>query len=270
MNVFRSLIVMLLAVSVGFAQKLAPIPKPTGYVDDFAQVLTPDGKADIDEICHEVHQKAKAQIFFVTIKSLRGEPIENYSNDLFHQWKIGEKKTDRGILVLLSIDDHKRRIEVGYGLEGILPDAKAGDIGRDMVPALQQSNYDEAARISVTEIASTIAADAKVQLTTVREISDSPAPPPVAAAPPSSGSQGAPGWAIAVLLICFFGIFGLILWAIIRRARGGGGGPGFYDSGSSMGSTSFGGSGGGDSGGSDSFSGGDGGDSGGGGASGDW
>ena len=68
------------------------------------------------------------------------------------------------MLVLLAVDDHKRRIEVGYGLEGILPDGKVGDIGREMVPDLRANDYDGAVTLAVGEMAQVIAADAKVTL----------------------------------------------------------------------------------------------------------
>jgi len=266
MKLLKSLIVMLLVVASGIAEKVTTMPAPTAYVDDYAGVMTDTGKADVEAICRELHEKTRAQIFFVTVRSLEGESIETFSNDLFHKWKIGEKKTDRGILVLLAVADHKRRIEVGYGLEGILPDAKAGDIGREMVPALKASDYDEAARVSVRAIAGVIATDSKVTLDSLATpVAEEGAPQPVAAAPASSEIHSAPLWIAPLIFVFVFGIFGLVIWASIRnRARGGSwvGGSG---------GDSFGGSSGGDSGGSsDSFSGGDGGDSGGGGASGDW
>jgi len=266
MNLLKSLIVMLLLVASGAAEKVVSMPAPTAYVDDYAGVITEAGKTDVEAICREVHEKTKAQIFFVTIRSLEGESIETFSNDLFHKWKIGEQKTDRGILVLLSVQDHKRRIEVGYGLEGILPDARAGDIGRAMVPALKASDYDEAARVGVRAIAAVIATDAKVSLDSLTALpTTDAAPAPVEAAPASSEIKGRFIWILPLFFLCVFGVIGLAIWGTIRNhARTGswGNGPS---------GDSFGGSSGGDSGGgSDSFSGGDGGDSGGGGASGDW
>lgn len=293
MKSLRVLFAALLLVSAAVAEKASTMPAPAGYVDDYAGVMTADGKARIDNICHEVHLKTKAQIFVVTIKSLEGESIDTFANDLFHKWKIGEKKTDRGILVLLAVNDRKRRIEVGFGLEGILPDAKVGGIGREMVPLLKESNYDAAALLAVKSIANTIAQDAKVSLVST---ADSPAPPvenpvpaTVASLPPSSNAGSGGDIAMAIMMVVFFGFFGLIIWAIVRRKHAAyGSAPAYYDPGvntftnygisdpnpsstgifsggsdtSSSGSDSFSSS--------DSFSGGDGGDSGGGGASGDW
>ena len=131
-------VAMFVLVSTSLAEKVATMPAPTAYVDDYAGVMTSQGKTEVEAICREVHDKTKAQIFVVTIKSLEGETVATFANELFHQWKIGEKKTDRGILLLLAIQDHKRWIEVGYGFEGILNDAKVGDIGREMVPSLHR------------------------------------------------------------------------------------------------------------------------------------
>jgi uncharacterized protein len=292
MKSLRAILVVLFVsiASSAMAEKVANMPAPTEYVDDYAGVMTVAGKTRVEAICHEVHLKTKAQIFVVTIKTLEDASIKEFANDLFHKWKIGEKKTDRGILVLFVADHHRWRIEVGYGLEGILPDAEAGRIGRAMDPSIKAGDYDEAAMIGVRPIAAAIAQDANVTLATlsdsapVQPLND--APPSVAAAP-SSSEIGAGSWAIAILFLCFFGVFGLIVWASIRnRRRMIGGGPGYYDT-SSSGPT-FMGYGGSDSSGSsssdssggffssdssssfggDSFSGGDGGDSGGGGADG--
>jgi len=285
MNALRRLGCLLLAMTAGFAaataENVAKMPKPTAYVDDYAGVMTDDGKAQVEAICKEVHDKTKAQIFFVTIKSLDGDTVESFANDLFHNWGIGEKKTDRGVLVLLAIKEHKRRIEVGYGLEGILPDAKAGDIGRDMVPGLQTLEYDQAALTAVKEVAAVIAADSNVALDTVgseqTEHYTGPEEVTEIAPLPPTAWETAGKWVGRSFFLLFLGFWGFIITLSILRKRPGrladgsigwvpitsGGSSssfGSSDSSSSFSSDSS----------SDSFSGGDGGDSGGGGASGDW
>jgi len=271
MKMLRALLVAVLAVGLpGVAETVKTMPAPTGYIDDYAGVLSAEGKADIDAICHDVHQKTKAQIFFVTVKTLDGESVETFANDLYHQWKIGEKKTDRGALVLLAVNDHKWRIEVGYGLEGILPDAEVGRIGRMMVPTLKAEDYDQAARIAVVAVATAIADDAKVEL----DVNTQPvetAPPPAVVGPPPSSESPYFGLIMGCFVVLFFGGLGLFIWITARnRLRYGrtyDPATNTWSSFSSGDSSSFGSS---DSSSSDSFSGGDGGDSGGGGASGDW
>jgi hypothetical protein len=130
---------LLLALSAP-AEPIAKL-KPTDYVNDFAHVLDQNAIAQIDEICREIDQKAHAQIAVVTIHSTDGADIESYAVDLFHQWGVGSKSTDRGVLILYAIDDHRARIEVGYGLEPILPDGKVGGFQREAIPLMRAGNY---------------------------------------------------------------------------------------------------------------------------------
>src|SRR6266581_3749370 len=95
---------------------------PTDYVNDFAHVLDQTTIAQLDNICQQVDQKAHAQIAVVTINSLDGADAASYAVDLFKRWGIGGKSSNRGILILYAIRDHRSRIEAGYGLEPILPD----------------------------------------------------------------------------------------------------------------------------------------------------
>ncbi|HEY1159921.1 MAG TPA: TPM domain-containing protein, partial [Terracidiphilus sp.] len=147
------------------AQRVDDLPKPTDYVSDYAHVLSPEAIARLDRICGELdHSQANAQVAVVTVQTLDGEDAADYANELETKWKMGKKGSDRGVLVLLAVGDHKRRIEVGYGLEGILPDGKLGDIGREMVPQLRANDFDGAVTLAVGEVAQVIAADAKVTL----------------------------------------------------------------------------------------------------------
>ncbi|MGB9122819.1 MAG: TPM domain-containing protein, partial [Candidatus Angelobacter sp.] len=115
--------------------------KPKGYVNDFAGVLDASSSESIRNICQQIDQNAHAQIAIVTIHSLDGADVESYSSDLYKAWGIGPKSSNRGVLILLAINDRKRRIEVGYGLEPILPDGKVGGFGREAVPFLRQNQY---------------------------------------------------------------------------------------------------------------------------------
>src|SRR5947209_6057383 len=149
--------------------------KPTDYVNDFAHVLDQNAVAQMDEICRQIDEKAHAQIAVVTIHTLDGADVESYAVDLFHQWGIGSKSTNRGVLILYAIDDHRARVEVGYGLEPILPDGKVGGFQREAIPLMRSGNYDQALLLVTSRVADVIAQDAGVQLTT------SHLPPPQAA-----------------------------------------------------------------------------------------
>ena len=126
---------------------------PTGYVNDFAHVLNPSTTSQIENICLQIDQKAHAQIALVTINSLDGSDIESYSVDLFHKWGIGDKASNRGVLILYAIRDHRARIEVGYGLEPILPDGKVGSFQREAVPQMRAADYSGALLLVTQRVA---------------------------------------------------------------------------------------------------------------------
>jgi uncharacterized protein len=160
-------VVLLLAPSVPVAaESVGTLPAPTGYVNDFAGVLSPSTKQSVENLCTQVDRQAHAQIAVVTIKTIDGDQsIEEFATALEDKWKVGAKGTDRGVLMLLVMTPRRGRIEVGYGLEGILNDAKVGDIGRSMAPAARQGDYNTAVRLGVSQIAQIIATDAGVTLT---------------------------------------------------------------------------------------------------------
>jgi uncharacterized protein len=118
-----------------------------------------------------VDHQAHAQIAVVTVKSLDADAsgavpsIEEFATALEDKWKVGAKGTDRGVLLIVSLNPRKYRIEVGYGLEGLLNDAKVGDIGREMVPSLRTGDYSQGVSVGVQALAQDIAADAGVTLT---------------------------------------------------------------------------------------------------------
>jgi len=170
---FFFLLLIFGAVGV-FAEQVKDL-KPQGYVNDFAGVLSASAKEKLTALCAEVDRKAGAQIAIVTVSSLGGEPIEQFSIELATQWGIGPKQQARGALILLAPTDRKYRVEVGYGLEPILPDGKVGGFGREMAPLLQRNDYDGAVTLITERIASVIAADRGVTLETA---TGPPAPSP--------------------------------------------------------------------------------------------
>lgn len=262
--VFRLLLTIFLVFPATqlLAEKLEDLPQPTDYVSDWAHVLSADSISQIDQIAAQLdHSQAKAQLAVVTINSLDGDDAFDYATRLYSRLGLGKKGSDRGVLIFLAIQDHKRAIIVGYGLEGILPDGKTGDIGRSVVPMLRTGDYGDAALEEVNQVAQVIAADAKVTL------NEEDAHRPVQRRTHQSG--GAFQLIIIVFVLLFFGgswlfrlLFGL---GLVNSWRGGGwgGGPGPW-----MGGGGFGGGGGGGDGGG--FGGFGGGDTGGGGSSGSW
>lgn len=255
----------------GRAESVDSLPKPTDYVSDFAHVLSPEAIARIDRICSQLdHTQANAQVAVVTVRSLDGDDAADWASRLEDKWKMGKKGSDRGVLILLAVDDHKRRIDVGYGLEGILPDGKVGDIGREMVPYLRRNDFDGAVLLAVGEVGQVIAEDAKVSL------QDSEQGKPVPGVQvPRHHSSPLGGFILLIILMVLFGgswIFRLLFgWGLLSSILGGNRWSGGGWGGGSWGSGGGWGGGGGDSGGGGGgFGGFGGGDFGGGGAGGDW
>ena len=173
--IFVGLIAASLSVFVrsALAERVQDLPKPSDYVNDNAHVLSSDAIALLDRLCGELdHSQANAQVAILTVHSLDGDDAADYANQVEDLWRMGKKGSDRGVLILLAVDEHKYRIDVGYGLEGVLPDGKLGDIGRAMVPYLRAADYDNAVKLAVGQVAQAISGDAKISL------DDAPAPKP--------------------------------------------------------------------------------------------
>jgi uncharacterized protein len=259
------LVLLIVCASAASAEQIKNL-KPQGYVNDFAGVLSAQAKDKLTALCAEVDQKAQAQIAIVTVSSLEDEPIEQFSIDLATTWGIGPKQKDRGVLILLAPNDRKYRIEVGYGLEAILPDGKVGGFGREAVPLLRQSDYSGAVLLMTERVAAVIAADRNFTL-------DSLSGTPLSEQQPYSPVDrlGHLIWVPFVLLFIIFPIFGF-MWRFFsvlerpnryRRSGWGSGGP--WHGGGMWGGGGFSGGGGGGG-----FGGFGGGGFGGGGASGGW
>jgi len=231
-----------------------------GYISDFARVIEPATRAALESYCARVQEVTGAQIAVITLDTLAGEPVEDVANAIFRKWGIGKKGTDEGILLLLVIRDRKMRLEVGYGLEPVIPDGASGSVLRSMAPALRESRYGEAVTEAVYALGSRIAESKGTSID---------------AALPRRARRSAPRVNWPVLL--FGGMF--LLWALGaaggRGGRGGSGGSLLAGMiiGNMLGRSLGGRGGGGGFGGFDSgggFGGFGGGDSGGGGASGSW
>jgi uncharacterized protein len=118
-------------------------PALTGYVNDSAGLLSPQGKTELEYKLAQLEKDTTAQVFIATVKSLEGDSIEDYASRLFEQWKIGQKDKNNGVLFLVALDDHKMRIEVGYGLEPIITDGRAGRIrDQDVIPMFKKNDYE--------------------------------------------------------------------------------------------------------------------------------
>ena len=242
-----------------FAQAVKDLPKPTDYVSDYAHVMSAEAIDQLNHLCGEVDHEAHAQIAVVTVDTTNGEPIQQYAVELEDAWKVGPKGSDRGVIVLLAVKDRKRFIYPTYGLEGILPDGKVGEIGRQMVPMLRNNDFDGAVTLAVDEISQIIAQDAGVKLEPLTRWGAQQQQPH------ATVGQIIGGIIFLILVVIFLiwaggsGLLGFLLGMFFGGGRWGGGG-GFGGGGD------FGGGGGSGSG----FGGFGGGSGGGGGAGGSW
>jgi uncharacterized protein len=184
--------------------------QPQGYVSDFAGVVDARSRAELEDYAARVEQGTGAQLAFVTVKSLDGEPIEDVTIDLLKAWGVGQKKKDNGAMVLLSIGDRKSRLEVGGGLGGAVPDSMSGALLDDMAPALRQGKYGAALISAAVMLGNTIAKDQGVQI-----------PPPQSYRRVRRTTTDSIPWPLIL-----FGVFFILL--LLRRGGGGysGGGGG--------------------------------------------
>jgi len=204
----RLALLLCLAAAAALATDFATL-KPQGYVSDFAQVVSPESRAQLERYCAALEQSTGVQVALVTLPSLDGQPVEDVANDMFRKWGVGKKGQDNGLLLLLSIRDRRSRLEVGYGLEPIITDGDAGDLLRAMRPYLRAERYGDALLEAVNELGTKIASAKGVNL-------QAPAPRPVHRA-----RGGLPGGVLAFLVMMV--IFGVLSSAGRRGPRGGGG-----------------------------------------------
>ncbi len=189
---------------------LAPIPALTARVTDATGTLTPDERSEIEGRIGTFEQKTGGQLVVLMVPSTQPEPIESYSIRVAEAWKIGRKGQDNGILFLIAKNDRKMRFEVGYGYEGVLPDALArGVIGDTVAPLFGQNKFAagiDAGIDRVTDI-----------LTKSGEVS---APPPLTQRGKRGKASNFDPGLIFILLFVVIPVFGGILKAIFGKLFG--------------------------------------------------
>ncbi len=147
------LIVSIKILTSATAAEIPPAPTENIYVNDYAAMIDDSTKNQILEIGKDLDKKYKAQIVVVTINTLGDSSIEDYANKLFRNWGIGDKNLNNGVLLLISKDDRKFRIEVGYGLEGAITDGYAGEILDGMKSYFRDENYSAGVLQAYSELA---------------------------------------------------------------------------------------------------------------------
>jgi uncharacterized protein len=148
------------------AHSISVPERPPRYVVDLAGIVDDAAENRLNGYLQELEQKTTAQMIVLTIPSLEGESIEDFSITIAHdKWKLGQKGKDNGVLVLVSLKDRKYRIEVGYGLEGVLPDSLVGSLGRNLlIPYFRKGDYSSGIFAITLAMANKIAEDSGVKI----------------------------------------------------------------------------------------------------------
>jgi len=235
-----------LFVTPAFAVQPALPQQPLNHVVDLAGIIDDGAEAQLDGYLLELEQKTTAQFIVLTVTSLEGESLEDFSittaND---KWKLGQKGKDNGILLVVALNDKKYRFETGYGLEGILPDSLTGSIGREyLVPNFRKGDYSTGVTSAALAVANVIASANGVEITGMPKLQARTYP---------AGRQRGGGLAGKILTLLF--LLGavilfiknprLFLLLLFASSMGGGRRDGWGGGGGFGGGGSFGGGGGG-------------------------
>lgn len=284
MKSFCAILMLILLPQLVFALE---VPQLRGHVNDYANMLSPAASERLEQALAAFENSDSTQIVVLTVNSLEGEALEEYSIKVAEAWRIGQAKLDNGAILLITKQERKIRIEVGRGLEGVLTDLTSGRIIRgDISPYFKRGDYDGGITAGVSSIMQVVRGEYQAQPRDLKQGKKSAEPVftlllflLVAVVFLGSfskylgGAAGAAGLALigfltfpglGILVLALLGVAGFVLGLVVAFLFGGGGGGfgGPFIGGGFGGGSSGGGGFGGFSGGGGSF--------GGGGASGDW
>lgn len=182
------------------AQQLVPVPPLSSPVTDVTGTLTPDQVASLEAKLRAFEQSKGSQVAVLIVRTTQPEVIEQYAIRVVDAWKLGRRNVDDGAILIVALDDRKLRIEVGYGLEGALPDAIANRIiDVDVVPQFRRGDFYGGIATGLDRM--------------MRVIEGEPLPEPEISSP----AQGVPG---LFSLLPFLFIFALVGGQIFRRLFG--------------------------------------------------
>ncbi|MCF7793031.1 MAG: TPM domain-containing protein [Candidatus Cloacimonetes bacterium] len=219
-----SLLILILVISQLTALK---VPSLKGRINDYAGILNSQEERNLESYLTQFENRSSIQIAVLTIKSLEGENLESYSIKVADEWKIGQPGEDNGVILLVAIQEKKLRIEVGYGLEGYLTDAKSGYIIRNYItPYFKKGEFYNGVAAGVQAITGVLTDELKI---TDQQIAQSEKE--------ENGRAQIPFGLLIFLFMIFFGGFGrrrrgglftaLFLGSVLGGGRGRSGGGGF-------------------------------------------
>lgn len=209
-----SLIMLLVFAVPALAAMDIPRPDSNFYCLDNAGMLATETENAIISASKNLEQKTGAQIVVVTVPTLgEGVVLEEYSLELFRQWGIGDKEKNNGVLLLIAQEERKSRIEVGYGLEGALPDAKTGRIqDENLIPFFKEEKYDPGVINTYNSLLKEVAAEYDIPYEPISSSTSSQ--------PPANNENGLSWPAIIGIIVILY-----IVFRMIRSGGSSGGGP---------------------------------------------
>ena len=221
------------------------IPTPVGdiYVQDFADVLTADEENQLKSIGRNLEDQTTAQVAVLTVNTIGDKTIAEYANEAFRQYGVGSKEENNGVLLVLAMNERQVRIEVGYGLEGRIPDGKAGRILDDQaIPYLKQNQPNQAVINTYETLVNEVAAEYGVKIEG-QQITENQAT--------SDKGIDFPAWLLIIIIVIgvfldfkfFGGAITYFIFSIISRGGRGGGGSSGGPNGGGGGSSGGGGAG---------------------------
>jgi uncharacterized protein len=240
-------IIFLWSVASGsFASTPQAPAMPRDYVTDLAGVITSGVKSQLNASLQELERKTTSQVLVLTVQSLDNQSVEEFSFNTKEKWKLGQKGKDNGVLIVVAVKDKKYRIEVGYGLEGVLPDSLVGTIGREyLVPYFRKGDYSTGIYAATLVVIRSIAAHEGIQISAMPELRQ------------SRDTSSRPLGTVQIIFVGVFIVIVLIFCITHPRqcllllfiSQMGGGRGGWSGGGGGFGGGSFGGGGGGSGGG---------------------
>ncbi|OQY34369.1 MAG: hypothetical protein B6241_05135 [Spirochaetaceae bacterium 4572_59] len=243
---------VILLVLLPFSLTALDVPALKGRVNDTAGVLSSSREKELDQYLLALEQSTGAQVAVLTISSLEGNAIEDYSIRVVDEWKLGQSGKDKGVLFLVSLNERKIRLEVGYGLEGSLTDAKSGFIIRNqIIPYFREGDYAAGIMMGIQAVGGVLSGSEDISPQQLQKSSSS-----------SRSTRSLPLNFIIILFVLLLNSFGrmgrrggrggllqmLFLGSLLSstsRNRGGFGGGGFSGGGGGFGGGGFSGGGGG-------------------------
>src|SRR6185369_15367667 len=150
---FLRFLILAIPVLMPFSATALDVPQLAGRINDYARVLSPEAATRLERKLAAFEQEQSTQVVVLTVPSLQGEDIDQFAIRVADQWKIGQKGKDNGVILILAQAEHKVRIEVGMGLQGVLPDITAARIIRDIMrPYLRSGDFDRGVEAGVEAV----------------------------------------------------------------------------------------------------------------------